>query len=156
MSKPVLSLVLALTQLLPWSASPLFLCLGSDGSVCLDAGPDACSCCHRHEDEPDCGGLACSEMHDQCETSDVPGLCANDSGDDCDCTHVQLSQGQRAFRRGGSRSGSQPAPALKSLAPVDGAPVTVARQWASLTARLRPAGSSALPPSERAPFVLRC
>jgi hypothetical protein len=87
------SMLLAV-QLLSWSGPSMYLCLGSDGSVCVDFGPANCRCCQHHGDADGCGA---SHKHHQ-----SPERC-NDSqrqelllvaDRDCDCSHIQIVQQQ--------------------------------------------------------------
>src|SRR6266404_5708292 len=102
MGRSLLALILVVTQVVPWTASPLFLCLGCDGSVCLDGGPAACTCCrdHEHDEDACCGGGADNERHEH-----GPSRVPNDrrrewvSDADCDCAHVLVSQDARVIRR---------------------------------------------------------
>lgn len=107
MTKLVLSLTLVLTQVAASGGSPLFLCLGHCGAVCIDFGPEACDCC----DSTSCGHETC--MPAGCR-HDAPGICQHSSGesqataltgvdDDCGCKHVQISAPQHAVapRNGG-------------------------------------------------------
>ena len=50
MPRALLILFLMGAQLVSWNASPLFLCLDSDGAVCVDLGPASCACCRHHHD----------------------------------------------------------------------------------------------------------
>jgi len=95
MAKSLLSLALIVTQLLSWSASPLYLCLGSDGSVCVDHGPDGCECCkHSHSDDECVGSRACKD-HDHNNPGERGGHQEDlAAGDPCDCTHIQILQTQ--------------------------------------------------------------
>jgi hypothetical protein len=101
--KPFLTLLLVLVQLTAWGRAPLYLCVSSDGTVCVDLGPDFCDCC-GHEPGAD-GDHACSagcEHHDH-SASDVcgahqEGQAGNDSlaTAPCDCTHIGLAARQEA------------------------------------------------------------
>jgi hypothetical protein len=97
MAKSLLSLALIVMQLLSWSASPLYLCLSSDGSVCVDLGPDACECCKHSAVESE----TCDATHESCADHNhgMPenqgtSLASFSVGDPCGCTHVQISQPQ--------------------------------------------------------------
>lgn len=93
MAKRLLIMALVAVQCASWSGASLFLCLGADGSVCIDRGPESCTSCHEEE-----AGHACCDLHDACceehahdaSALNVPLL----AGDPCDCTHVQISQTQ--------------------------------------------------------------
>ena len=93
MSRSLLASVLVLTQLLSSNASPLYLCIESDGSFCVDSGPENCDCCHS----------VCEPIENHFIDSDVCdshphgsplviGFLANHGA--CDCTHIQISQVQ--------------------------------------------------------------
>jgi hypothetical protein len=93
--KSVLAIGLAVAQLLSWGTPAIHLCLCSDGSVCVDSGPDNCRCsAAKRLDLDDC----CCD-HKPCG-SDVPDAreshaCATITGfDRFDCTHIQLSWSQ--------------------------------------------------------------
>lgn len=99
MTKALLSLTLILTQLLSWSASPLYLCLGDDGSICVDFGPEDCTCCKQ----PTVAGSERVAEHGTCKdhvhhNSEKQGLNSENSvaGAPCDCTHIQILQTQTA------------------------------------------------------------
>ena len=84
MVKSLLALVLLSSQLLSWNASPLFVCLGPDGSICLDFGPASCGCCRPQTADADC----CASEHAQHDD--------HGQDDSCPCTHVQISDVQTA------------------------------------------------------------
>ncbi|MEX2112812.1 MAG: hypothetical protein WD845_06470 [Pirellulales bacterium] len=108
MAKLLLSLVLAATQLLSWSAAPLYLCVCDSDSLCIDAGPDDCNCCH--EDEAIAQHDAIVEEHDH--DASAWGLTAA-----CDCRHVELSlAGPATAVRGADQIDSGKLVALPSLA----------------------------------------
>jgi hypothetical protein len=87
--------VLAVTQLLSWSVQPLYLCLGSDGSVDICLGPGHCDCEKSHA----CGtDECCDDDHDCCHEhqhggAQLAGVQLTDNSG-CDCTHIQISQPQ--------------------------------------------------------------
>lgn len=91
MLRPLLSLVLMTAQLLSWNLSPLHLCVGTDGSVCVDSGPISCVCCrHRHHEAHECGlghDACCGEHDEEAPDDSSVGLVA---GGPCDCTHIQI------------------------------------------------------------------
>lgn len=84
MVKSLLSLVLLSAQLLSWNASPRYLCLDPDGSICLDFGPASCGCCRPEAAKSDC----CAAEHGQHDD--------HGHADSCPCTHVQISEAQTA------------------------------------------------------------
>jgi hypothetical protein len=95
MPRALLILFLMGAQLVSWNASPLFLCLDSDGTVCVDLGPDSCACCRHH--------------HDVEAASNTTGIHSEPAGVDappCDCTHVQITVAWTAVTV--SRQGSGP------------------------------------------------
>ncbi len=100
MVNSLLSLILVATQVLSWNAAPLYLCLESDGTACLDFGPDTCGCCHEDASMPNSAQDACHE-HAGCSHADHarPSGSATDSqaaASPCGCTHVQISDPQMA------------------------------------------------------------
>jgi hypothetical protein len=84
MIRSLLALVLLGAQVLSWNASPLYLCLGPDGSICLDFGPASCGCCRPQAADAD----GCQSEHAQHDD--------HGQGDSCPCTHVQISEAQTA------------------------------------------------------------
>jgi hypothetical protein len=158
MGKSLLSLLLVVTQVVPWTASPLFLCLGSDGSVCLDAGPAACTCCRdcEHDEDACCGGGAGNERHEHGPArvpDDHRGVWVAD--DDCDCAHVLLLQDARVVRRMRVDDDAQSVvPLLAPFVSAVGAEVPASTLASFLGPKCRDASS--LPLSERSLFVLRC
>ena len=91
MVKLLLSVVLVATQVVSWNASPLYLCMSADGSICLDFGPESCDCC-RH----DAAQSECSSGHDPCHDHGQSDDSAADESDPCGCGHIQISQPQAA------------------------------------------------------------
>jgi hypothetical protein len=93
MVKMLLSAVLVATQVLSWNASPLFLCMSADGSICVDFGPDGCACCQHDAVE-----APCTSHHDACHEHDHGQLddSAADESDPCGCDHIQISEPQAA------------------------------------------------------------
>jgi hypothetical protein len=104
MVKLLVSLSLVMTQLYSWSAAPLFLCVSGNGSVCVDAGPEACDCCDE-ADSDHCTTVGCEHQHDHdAELAAEEHRCA-DTGthslsSGCGCRHLQLSQGSVIASRG--------------------------------------------------------
>ncbi len=82
MAKRLLSLVLVVTQFLCWNAAPFYLCVCADDAVCIDRGPDNCTCCHEDEAVAKHPAIVAGHEHDACAL----GLTAA-----CDCRHVELS-----------------------------------------------------------------
>jgi len=87
--------LLLLAQVISWNASPLYLCLDGDGSLCIDQGPDSCGCersndCHEHS-----GSIrdACPNHQvarlDRSSDSQFAAVCLERPH--CDCTHIQLT-----------------------------------------------------------------
>ena len=119
MAKSLLSLALVATQFLSWSASPLYLCLGRDGSLCIDLGPGACICCEyrpsesgSHHGQWSCAGHGHSAPHEGLWA--VPGVLV---AEPCSCDHVQISisQPQSGCRSVSSTAaGSERSPACPS------------------------------------------
>lgn len=71
-----LTALLLLAQAISWNASPLYLCLDGDGSLCIDQGPDSC-CCDQ---------VVCQDRSSEPQSS-VVGLARSH----CDCTHIQIT-----------------------------------------------------------------
>lgn len=104
MTKTLLSAVLVATQVLSWQASPLYLCLSADGSMCVDFGPSGCHCRDAS------GHAGCSHEHHACTASDREhavcehGCCEHgqlaesDQANPCGCDHIQISEPQAATR----------------------------------------------------------
>lgn len=86
-------MLLAMTQLLSWSASPLYLCINGKGSVCVDFGPEDCGCCAAAVAMDDGHAMhdACCD-HDHGNSAQRVGADAYAQSDPCDCTHIQISQ----------------------------------------------------------------
>jgi hypothetical protein len=136
MANLLLSLVLVVTQLLSWSATPMYLCLCGSGSLCIDAGPDDCDCCEVNEvataiHSPgqlhhDHDALACGDSHT------AAGESATWLAAPCDCRHVELAgPGTLALARSGDRADAQHLAAV----PADAhATVCIAPVLAALTA----------------------
>ena len=95
MAKSLLSLVLMTMQLISWGASPLYLCLGGDGSFCIDFGPESCKCCkHPHIETNGCGSApsACQE-HDHSHSEKPSVNCDKFAATaPCECTHIQIPE----------------------------------------------------------------
>jgi hypothetical protein len=95
MARSLLILMLMTTQLLAGSGASVYLCIGSGGSYCLDAGPDSCTCCHeehgntgdgcKHEH----GDSACNH-HDQDPQPIQLGTDGLTAVDQCGCTHIPV------------------------------------------------------------------
>jgi hypothetical protein len=95
MAKSLLSLALMATQLFSWSASPLYLCLCGNGSICIDFGPDNCDCCKHSQVDDDCTVHHACKVHEHGDSSERAGHDQNSvAGNPCDCTHIQISQRQ--------------------------------------------------------------
>ena len=92
MPKPLLALLLMMTQLLPWSGAPAYLCVESDGSICIDFGSASCDCCHS--ECPTASDVA--NENNGWSFERLPELSAGASLDcaDCDCIHIQISRPQ--------------------------------------------------------------
>jgi hypothetical protein len=98
MTKTLLSLLVVATQLLSWNASPLYFCLGDDGSMCIDFGPDTCGCCLDKSED------ACYGAHEPCpadhkhDTHVADHAADHGQSNPCGCDHVQISEPQIAVR----------------------------------------------------------
>ena len=89
-------LALTFTQLLSLGTGPLYLCIGEDGSVCLDANPETCTCCEscsesESADESEESCCSCGHAHESNKTLPIANITETD---DCRCTHFLLSSGQ--------------------------------------------------------------
>ncbi len=85
MPRALVILFLMGAQVVSWNASPLFLCLDSDGAVCVDLGPASCACCrHHHDAETEWNATGDSPTSDHSEPARV-------DAPPCDCTHVQIT-----------------------------------------------------------------
>lgn len=84
MVKALLCVALLATQVLSWNAAPLYVCLGPDGSFCVDFGPASCGCCRLDAANSDCCAAAHADEH---EHGDI---------DPCGCNHIQVSEPQSA------------------------------------------------------------
>ena len=85
MTKFLLILTLATSQLLSGSMGTLFLCVGEDGSVCLDRGEESCDCCQDTHDHDHCCSL---------EERTNSAILTTGACDPCGCIHIQISQAQ--------------------------------------------------------------
>ena len=96
MTKSLLSLVLMMTQFLSWSPSPLYLCLGNDGSFCIDFGPENCDCCNHSPADDECvtADGSCKHHDHANSTRQTTELDDSVRASTCDCTHIQISQPQ--------------------------------------------------------------
>jgi hypothetical protein len=161
MANLLLSLALVVTQFLSWGAAPRFLCVSDDGSVCIDAGPQACGCCHDEHAEHAVAG--CDQRHHDdhalvCDATPhwTDATHALALSDPCECRHIELSAVcAPAIVRGSERSHSDQSGALPAAAhaatpllPVD-ASLVVAEVAA-------PPGSTLYLSSILGSVVLRC
>ncbi len=92
MAKFVLTLWLATAQFLSGIAAPVYLCLGCDGSVCIDLGKSNCVCdahCEHDDHALDAGRVWQSAEHALAAEASARQF-AHDANS-CDCTHVQIS-----------------------------------------------------------------
>jgi hypothetical protein len=156
--KSLLLLLLVVTQVMPWTASPLFLCLGSDGSVCLDGGPATCTCCrdHEHDEDPCCAENADDVRHEHRLPARIDDQGpASISHDDCDCAHVLLSHDARFVRRART-DGDMQTVALRLMTSVSTVRAEVPAPALGTFDGLRRPDALPLLLSERAPIVLRC
>lgn len=99
MPRSLLILMLMTTQLLSWSGGSFYLCIASDGSYRIDAGPDSCASCR----------MTCGTGCNAC-TEDSPGQhgdfpCGKHGNagliqplietpadeESCDCTHIPIT-----------------------------------------------------------------
>lgn len=109
MPRALLILFLMGAQLVSWNASPLFLCLDSDGAVCVDLGPASCACCRHHHDAQTAwnggeDGTTSGQRRPGC--IDAPS---------CDCTHVQITVAWTAVTVSSQASRSVDRPAVSAI-----------------------------------------
>lgn len=94
MIRSLLVLLLVATQLLAGSGGSVYLCIGRDGTACLDAGPESCTGCHDHDETADsvCAGASCMPScgHHHHEQSSPPAEDQRAAADPCGCTHIPL------------------------------------------------------------------
>jgi hypothetical protein len=88
MVKALLSAVLAAAQVLSASVSPLYVCLGRDGSVVVDYGTADCGCCRLD------GAECCDDEHEHCEPASSESHAADFNP--CHCNHLQVAELQAA------------------------------------------------------------
>ncbi|HEX4071080.1 MAG TPA: hypothetical protein VHX68_07920 [Planctomycetaceae bacterium] len=109
MPRALLILFLMGAQLVSWNASPLFLCLDSDGAVCVDLGPASCVCCRHHHDAEtawNATGESPTSDHSEPACIDAPP---------CDCTHVQITVAWTAVTVSRQESRSLDRPAVSAI-----------------------------------------
>jgi hypothetical protein len=109
MSRALLIFFLLGAQLVSWNASPLFLCLDRDGAVCVDLGPNSCTCCrHHHHAQTARNGTGAGAMigDRQAGCIDAPF---------CDCTHVQITVAWTAVTVSRQESRSVVFPAVSAI-----------------------------------------
>lgn len=99
MAKSLLILMLMAMQVLAGTCGSLHLCISNDGSYCcIDAGPESCTCCHKHGEAAHnacCDEPACEAVPEKCcehcdEESTEPDAQCIVAGDPCACTHIPL------------------------------------------------------------------
>jgi hypothetical protein len=96
MLKLLLAFALASSQLLSLGTGALYLCIGGDGSVCLNANPESCTCCENcsePESKDDRETCSCSCEHACAVKATIAQKVIADV-DGCQCTHLLLSSGQ--------------------------------------------------------------
>jgi hypothetical protein len=157
MAKALLVLALTVAQLGASSGASLYLCLGHDGSVCIDGGPATCQCCESHEvEEPCCSQEHCHRHHHD-EKGDRPWVAWQFARDLCGCTHVQICRLQApAVTKSGSAKTQLQSDPFAIVAPDAISATCVLTE----SARWRPGGGAPLAPSLKlavlAAAVLRC
>jgi hypothetical protein len=93
--KSVLAIGLAVAQFLSWGTPAIHLCVCSNGTVCVDSGPENCRCssANLHDQDDCCCGLeSCVGAEPDARASHV--FASIVGFDHCDCTHIQLSWSQ--------------------------------------------------------------
>jgi hypothetical protein len=112
MVKTLLSAVLVAAQVLSASASPLYVCLGRDGTVTVDFGTADCGCCRLDGSGSEC----CDDDHPaphacstDCQTHD--GLEPEHAAefDPCHCNHLQVAELRSATLDRADHDDAQPA-----------------------------------------------
>ncbi len=104
MFKPIVAVVLAVTQVASWNALPLYLCVGKDGSMCVDLGWASCTCgkgaccseTKEHDPHPHaaCGRSAGCDHGEEAAALRACGVSAVRDADACGCTHYPIMQQQ--------------------------------------------------------------
>ncbi len=101
MSRWLLAIALASSQLLLPGHTGMYVCMGSDGAFCLEADPETCTCCKegRHKkNEQTSGCCSCSKREmissdlDKTAASGGETFVANEN--DCGCLHLKITGGQ--------------------------------------------------------------
>lgn len=101
MAKSLVILALLATQLLSWSGGSVYLCICGKGTVCVDGGPSACTCCATSEgagledanctkpENAECCESCCAATNRHREQSRKRDTdqCANSSRG---CAHIQI------------------------------------------------------------------
>jgi hypothetical protein len=159
MTKRLLTLILAATQFASWGASPLYLCFGRGGSVCIDQGSENCKCCHELDECPALDHAACDRSPAHEHEDEVCGDHHDNPAfaDACDCTHYLIVQRQGPVVARGQEGAGNPSQAGKWIAS-DGGNSAVAWLPGLDPAHHQPGPLSMLPPGLKtpAPVVLRC
>lgn len=115
MVRCLLILALVSNQLLSLGHGAMYVCMGSDGTFCLETDPHACTCCEQGKHEkPAHNSSACACSCTQTEVRLVPEdeKCAQSceivssarepsaeetvvtNEDDCGCVHLLITSGQ--------------------------------------------------------------
>jgi hypothetical protein len=119
MTRQFLPLLLAATQFTSWGASPLYLCVGRGGAVCIDQGSERCTCCHELDE-------SASRCHADCDPSiahvhEEDEMCPADHdrsafADSCGCMHYLIVQQQGPVIARGPEGGGNLNPAGRLIA----------------------------------------
>src|SRR5258707_15642037 len=89
--KPLLSFLLAVTQLASCGASPTYLCIGRDGAVSLALSPDECNCPHHGSLQAAAeGAIPWLPLPSESRSSRI----GRHMVDSCGCLHLELAHEQ--------------------------------------------------------------
>lgn len=140
MATRLLLLLLVTTQLVSWSAAPLYLCVARCGSVCIDRGSENCGCNEKSHRQAQIGHPLCDQCREHEEHGDnEPEIAGHVHSvfNDCDCTHIQILHRQGpVVVRGLARAGDmQPA---DSISAPDGGSLVEYALWKSSAGLNRP------------------
>lgn len=94
--KPLLVMTLIAMQLLSAGVTPMYLCLGCNGLVCVDRGSDTCECCvvARQDEVSECSCCTPPVRHtnqDRLPTDGSLAAAVTTIGEHCCCTRLPIS-----------------------------------------------------------------
>ena len=160
MLKQVISVILAVTQTASWSALPLYLCVGKDGSVGIDLGRECCTSCGGPEEHDQQAQAVCGSCGDSGHHHAVAGGRAGSvhqvSGA-CGCLHYQILHQQGPVVARGNARGDSVTQADRPTMPACGVPPRD-ESIAFVGSQKRPTAvaTAGVRPHPNAPIVLRC